>query len=75
MAGFSFVPRWPVMGSRLQKMSGVFSSSFRSMPVDCSSFSGMPGIAGVQTGARVSRVTTLIADAGQESSRQAGLTS
>ena len=42
MAGLSFVPLCPVIGSRLQKMSGVCISSFFSMPVDCSSFSGIP---------------------------------
>ena len=41
IAGFSFVPFGPMIGSRLQKMSGVFMISFFSMPVDMSSLSTM----------------------------------
>ena len=41
MAGFSLVPRCPMIGSRLQKMSAELSISFFSMPVLMSSFSTM----------------------------------
>ena len=41
IAGFSFVPLGPVIGSRLQKISRVPISSLRSIPVEMSSFSGM----------------------------------
>ena len=39
IAGFSFVPFGPMIGSRLQKMSGVLRISFFSIPVDMSSLS------------------------------------
>ena len=46
MAGFSFVPLWPVIGSRLQKMSASAFISFASIPVAIDS---LPGMAPAQT--------------------------
>ena len=49
MAGFSFVPLWPVIGSRLQKMSASSFISFASIPVAIDS---LPGMAPAQTAPR-----------------------
>ena len=46
MAGFSFVPLGPVIGSRLQKMSASAFISFASIPVAIDS---LPGMAPAQT--------------------------
>ena len=77
IAGFSFVPLWPVIGSRLQKMSASAFISFASIPVAIDS---LPGMAPAQTTPRsvpallrrflAAHILTVLDLAGQTARRQ-----
>ena len=66
MAGFSLVPRCPMIGSRLQKMSAVCSFSFFSIPVLMSSLSTMTPADATRPGTRGDDVRS------QQGNRSAG---